>query len=58
MVLTAALDISDVYEKILVRYRYATLAQLDPGSLFVCLAKPSSEQAELRLSFPGTALTA
>ncbi len=43
---------------ILVRYRYATLAQLDLGSLFVCLAKPSSEQAELRLSFPGTALTA
>ena len=57
MVLTAPLDISDAYE-ILVRYRYATLAQLDPGSLFVCLAKPSSEQAELRLSFPGTALTA
>ena len=57
MVLTAALDISDVYE-ILVRYRYATLAQLDLGSLFVCLAKTSSDQAELRLSFPGTALTA
>ena len=57
MVLTAALDISDVYE-ILVRYRYATLAQLDLGSLFVCLAKTSSDQAELRYSFPGTALTA
>ena len=27
MVLTAALDISDVYEKILVRYRYATRAE-------------------------------
>ena len=58
MVLTAAVDISDVYEKILVRYRYATLAQLDPGSVLVCPAKTSSEQAELRLSFSGTALTA